>query len=227
MGSREGSSKIAAHRLGMTPEAYLARIHSGEKWCYQCRLWKSVAEFSADKSRGDKRKAVCKACGYTRTAPGPSKSERRKMSQEGSSWCRHCDKWRIATEVHGGLCQTHANEEARRRYSEDQRYRMARRQHAHSRKRGVRPIPAEGQELILEDFNGACAYCGSEATTWDHIVPVVQGGQTTPGNIVPVCATCNSSKKDREVFSWLEATGRTPSDAFAERIIHSECGLWG
>ncbi len=227
MGSKEGILKIAAQRLGMTREAYLGRIQSGEKWCYRCRRWKPNTEYYADKTRGDNRKANCRGCDYIRTTPGPSKSERRQMGQRGLSWCRHCDKWRNTTEVHGGVCRTHANEETRRRYSEDQRFRMERRQHAHSRKRGVRPIPIEGQEIILEDFNGECAYCGSEATTWDHIVPVAQGGQTTPGNIVPACATCNSSKKDREVFSWLEATGRTPSDAFADRIILSECGLWG
>ncbi|MFE4420384.1 HNH endonuclease [Streptomyces sp. NPDC056817] len=64
---------------------------------------------------------------------------------------------------------------------------------------------------MLEQFEGACAYCPAPATTWDHIRPVRDGGQTEPGNVVPACATCNSSKKATDVFTWLESTGRTPS----------------
>jgi len=136
-------------------------------------------------------------------------------------------EWKPLILVHGGLCKPHINEETRERYASDSRFRMERRQHAHGRKRGVSPIPLEGQEIILEEFRGECAYCDSEATTWDHVVPITENGRTTPGNIVPACVGCNSSKKHREVFSWLESTGRVPKDAFFDRIILAECGLWG
>jgi 5-methylcytosine-specific restriction endonuclease McrA len=34
-----------------------------------------------------------------------------------------------------------------------------------------------------------------EELTMDHIVPVVRGGKSTRGNVVPCCKECNSDKK--------------------------------
>lgn len=227
MGNRAGALKVAAHRLGMTTVAYLSRVQSGEKWCHKCGQWKPAGEFWADRTRGDGRKAVCKKCDYTRRTPGPSKAQRREAIKGWFSWCRRCCEWRVSNQVHAGLCRLHANEYARRRYAEDPRFRMARRQHTYSRKRGVAPIPLEGQEVLLEEFDGKCAYCGDQATTWDHVTPVIGGGQTTPGNVVPACRHCNSSKGSGDVFEWLEKKGLMASDQLFDRIILAECGLWG
>lgn len=54
------------------------------------------------------------------------------------------------------------------------------------------------------------------ATTWDHVPPVVAGGTTTPGNVVPACAPCNSSKRAAEVIEWLERTDRRPHPALVD-----------
>jgi 5-methylcytosine-specific restriction endonuclease McrA len=70
----------------------------------------------------------------------------------------------------------------------------------------------------MEDFDGRCAYCGSPATTWDHIVPVSKGGSTTPSNVVPACASCNSSKNDRDVAEWMTDKGLSPSPDLMDRI---------
>ena len=46
---------------------------------------------------------------------------------------------------------------------------------------------------------GICHYCGKkfppEELTMDHIVPVVRGGKSSKGNVVPCCKQCNSDKK--------------------------------
>lgn len=81
--------------------------------------------------------------------------------------------------------------------------------------------------MILEEFDGLCAYCDREATTWDHVVPIAEGGRTTPGNVVPACAPCNSSKGKRHVFAWLRETGRVVKVAFVERHIPYYAGLNG
>jgi 5-methylcytosine-specific restriction endonuclease McrA len=41
-----------------------------------------------------------------------------------------------------------------------------------------------------------CHWCGEPATTVDHLHPVARGAQHA-GNLVPACAHCNFSRKDR------------------------------
>jgi 5-methylcytosine-specific restriction endonuclease McrA len=55
---------------------------------------------------------------------------------------------------------------------------------------------------------GYCYYCKKKVSpkelTLDHIVPVIRGGKTTKGNIVPVCKECNSKKKYLLPIEWDE-----------------------
>lgn len=40
-----------------------------------------------------------------------------------------------------------------------------------------------------------CAYCGVQpAGTIDHVIPVRDGGPTTPENCVPACEPCNQGR---------------------------------
>lgn len=55
---------------------------------------------------------------------------------------------------------------------------------------------------------GICHYCGKsfppEELTMDHVVPVVRGGKSIRGNIVPACKDCNSRKKYLLPMEWEE-----------------------
>jgi 5-methylcytosine-specific restriction endonuclease McrA len=55
---------------------------------------------------------------------------------------------------------------------------------------------------------GICYHCGKKCSpselTMDHLVPVVRGGKSTKGNLVPSCKACNSERKYRLPFE----TGR-------------------
>lgn len=201
--TRDGAIKQAARRIGIAVDDYLAHIAAGRKWCHKCRTWRSRIDFPIDRSRGDGLAATCRACRSTTTRPGPTIPERRRKRSEGLEWCRDCGDWLPAADCRGGRCRLHINAVDRDRYARDPAYRAERRQHAHSRKRGVKPVPAIGQDSILEDFGGCCAYCGAAAESWDHIIPVSQGGETVPWNIVPACIACNSSKNARDWFEWL------------------------
>jgi len=52
--------------------------------------------------------------------------------------------------------------------------------------------------------SGICHYCGRRfapgALTMDHVVPLVRGGRSTKGNVVPSCKSCNSEKKHRLIW---------------------------
>jgi len=51
---------------------------------------------------------------------------------------------------------------------------------------------------------GICHHCGEtfppKELTMDHLVPVIRGGKSTKGNLVPSCKPCNSARKHRLPF---------------------------
>lgn len=61
------------------------------------------------------------------------------------------------------------------------------------------------QWSALQAAWGACAYCGAvtDAYQRDCIQPISRGGRYTLGNVVPVCRSCNASKCNAEVTSWM------------------------
>ncbi len=38
----------------------------------------------------------------------------------------------------------------------------------------------------------------------DHVVPLVRGGRSTKGNVVPCCKDCNSKKKYLLPVEWVD-----------------------
>lgn len=50
---------------------------------------------------------------------------------------------------------------------------------------------------VLKRDGHRCCYCGSNATTVDHVVPKSRGGLSTWGNTVAACLKCNSRKGNR------------------------------
>ncbi|NES68833.1 MAG: HNH endonuclease [Okeania sp. SIO2D1] len=223
-----GALRIAAQKIGVTLEEYIANKKVGLKWCTKCKQWKHIENFGKDKSRYDGLNSICKSCKNQRKTSGPGRKEREAKKLEGLKWCRGCQKYLPSEEVvKSGVCKLHAAAEARQRYANNEKHRLERRQHSHSRKRNVDPIPYEGQKFLMEIFEGKCAYCLKPANTWDHIIPISKGGQTTPGNVVPACIQCNSSKNNQDVFEWMDKKSITPHPEFIDRIIISECGLYG
>ena len=147
------------------------------------------------------------------------------MARLGWGWCRECRGW--VGPCRAGVCRAHAAAYERRRYATDALYRADRREHAHARKRGVEPIPAEAQAEILDAFGGRCAYCPERGTTWDHVVAITRGGRTTPGNVVPCCPSCNSRKRNRDHEEWLDVPERDLYPALLDRLALADAGLYG
>lgn len=55
---------------------------------------------------------------------------------------------------------------------------------------------------------GVCYFCRrkfpQKELTMDHIVPLIRGGKSTKGNIVPACKECNNKKKHMLPIEWEE-----------------------
>jgi 5-methylcytosine-specific restriction endonuclease McrA len=64
---------------------------------------------------------------------------------------------------------------------------------------------------------GRCYYCGKAFTpselTMDHIVPLVRGGKSKKGNVVPACKVCNNKKKYLLPIEW---------DAYLESLTEND-----
>jgi hypothetical protein len=213
MGSRLGIAKVAAKRLGITFDSYVEHLKSGLKHCCKCKKWKSRKSFGKDSTRHDGLDATCLKCRCKRRAPGPTIPERRLQAKNGLAWCSGCCAWKLISIVSRGKCRVCWAAYARKRYATNPTVRYKRRSHAMLRKRGVEDIPPEACEMLLEKFDGKCAYCDNQAETWDHVDPISKGETTRPGNIVPCCKSCNSSKRDKDVLEWIDIKGFKPHSA--------------
>ncbi|WP_100459329.1 HNH endonuclease [Mycobacteroides abscessus] len=67
---------------------------------------------------------------------------------------------------------------------------------------------------------GGCAYCGVTGTALqrDCVQPISRGGRYTQANVVPACGSCNSSKCNAEVTSWMRRK-RLDETAFLRRYV--------
>lgn len=82
---------------------------------------------------------------------------------------------------------------------------------ARASRRRARRVAASGSDLTdaqwfaILDAWSACAYCGADgvALQRDCVLPISRGGRYTIDNVVPACRSCNASKCNDEVTSWM------------------------
>ncbi len=76
-------------------------------------------------------------------------------------------------------------------------------------------VPVSRRGVLRRDGHH-CAYCGSSATTIDHVLPRSRGGSDTWENLVACCLKCNNLKGDRtpQEMGWtLDIKPRAPHGA--------------
>jgi 5-methylcytosine-specific restriction endonuclease McrA len=82
------------------------------------------------------------------------------------------------------------------------------------------------QWRALELAWGGCAYCGKPGTPLqrDCVLPLSRGGRYTLANIVPACRSCNTSKCNAEVTTWMRRK-RLDERAFLARQLEIQTEL--
>ena len=78
----------------------------------------------------------------------------------------------------------------------------------------IRQEKAKARELRNSQWwkrkrsKGICYYCNGRfkpaELTMDHLIPIVRGGKSVQGNLVPACKDCNSKKKYLLPTEWDE-----------------------
>jgi 5-methylcytosine-specific restriction endonuclease McrA len=88
------------------------------------------------------------------------------------------------------------------------------------------PYPAQvplSRRAVFTRDGQTCVYCGSSATSIDHVVPRSRGGTHTWDNVVAACRRCNHTKADRSLaeLGWkLPHPPHTPSGAAWRLLGH-------
>jgi 5-methylcytosine-specific restriction endonuclease McrA len=89
----------------------------------------------------------------------------------------------------------------------------------------VNDLTTEQWARLKAAWNG-CAYCGATDGTMqrDCVLAISRGGRYTIDNVVPACASCNTSKCNEEVTTWLRRK-RLDERAFLRRYMQIRAGL--
>ncbi len=91
----------------------------------------------------------------------------------------------------------------------------------------VNDLTGEEWAALKSAWNG-CAYCGAAdgPLQRDCVLAISRGGRYTVDNVVPACASCNTSKCNEEVTAWLRRK-RLDERAFLTRYIEIRAALVG
>ncbi|MEM8745876.1 MAG: HNH endonuclease [Actinomycetota bacterium] len=83
------------------------------------------------------------------------------------------------------------------------RQRASRRRQKRMR-RADNDLTAAEWDALVEAWGG-CAYCGRTGVSLqrDCVLALSRGGRYTVSNVVPACRSCNASKCNAEVTSWM------------------------
>ncbi len=89
----------------------------------------------------------------------------------------------------------------------DENFETADEEHVRREKAKAREM-RQSQWWKNECGRGVCYYCKRrippKELTMDHIVPIIRGGCTRKGNVVPCCKDCNNKKKYMLPIEWQE-----------------------
>lgn len=70
-----------------------------------------------------------------------------------------------------------------------------------------------------------CYYCRKptplKELTMDHIVPLIRGGRSTKGNVVPACKECNNRKKYLLPIEWEDYLKGCSKQLCQERAMNT------
>lgn len=90
---------------------------------------------------------------------------------------------------------------------------------------GVEHDLTDEQWAQMQKLWGGCAYCGkqpNETMQRDCVLALSRGGRYTLDNIVPACRSCNASKSNGEVTTWMRRKRLNESEFLLRRAEISE-----
>ena len=88
--------------------------------------------------------------------------------------------------------------------------------------RGTRAYKKRRLQVLARD-QWSCFYCQMPASTVDHVIPIIAGGDPIAyENLVACCASCNSKKGSRSEGAFLRHTPTPPVFSSNLSLMKSE-----
>jgi len=193
-----------------------------EKLCRKCDTVKAIEMFRKDKHKKSGYGSYCKPCSsevaksWQRRNPEKRKArdeawyaqnKERKAAVDAKRLPRYRDRRR---EIDAARWSGQTLDQRRDRWNAWYR---ANREHSLAYKRAQRIIRRskgadwtlfpESLEYVRLISGDPCVYCGGKTKAVDHIVPVAKDGSGAWSNLAPACMSCNSSKRDEHLLSFL------------------------
>lgn len=150
---------------------------------------------------------------------------RQQYAEDPEKFKQRADKWKAAN--------PDKVSEKQRRYRKENadKVRSWARVNQHKRNARKAELPNtftwEDWQKCLDHFGGRCAVCNCppdlfHALEMDHWIPLSskECPGTTPENMIPLCISCNSGKRDRKAEEWIvEKFGRRKGKTIINRIV--------
>ena len=81
-----------------------------------------------------------------------------------------------------------------------------------------KPIPIDVRRAVIERDGQVCSYCGKTlgprmSFHLDHVVPWSHGGDSSIGNLVVACTSCNTRKNDQ--IGYRDECGHLRFDSYS------------
>jgi 5-methylcytosine-specific restriction endonuclease McrA len=120
--------------------------------------------------------------------------------------------WRENPKERTAYCRKHYADKQWLKYQICPAARLYNREKSKRRKAQMRKLQTVDKVSVaairkrFAEFGDCCAYCGSGGDMEiEHVKPIAARGAHAIYNIVPACASCNSSKRAREMSEWYQA----------------------
>lgn len=178
----------------------------GRKPCTKCGKVKLLSEFYTKKIKsGITYQSKCKACHSEYYKRHNAENKERIREHQKNYYSQNKEivqainkKWRDKNKEK--VAKRHSRWRKEFYKPREVELRIAR----HASKYGAEGFHTSNEfEKLLRQYDGKCAYCGeNEATDREHVIPLSRGGSNYIGNILPVCRSCNTSKKEKLLVEW-------------------------
>lgn len=199
-----------------------------DKLCKRCDTVKPITEFRKDRSKKSGYGSYCKPCS-SEIAKAWQRNNPEKRKARDDAWYAKNKERKAATDAkrlpayrerrreidrsrYAGMTEGQRRERWNNWYRANKEYwnhyRRARSVIRRSQGADWQQFP-DSLEYVLIISNDPCTYCGAPTQSVDHVVPVARGGSGEWTNLAPACLSCNSSKCDEPLLTFLLRTRDT------------------